>query len=356
MRTPWPRSALARTVYAPVPCRCTAKAMNPSRWLRSSSSCCTTSTTMSTDMPVRASSRGPERPARTVAPAGGPAGALQGAEDVVAGAAVEAEILDQGAGGDRIGPVARDPLEHAYGVRDRWDVAGHDPPSRSADTLADRSSSVSRSWFLVTGAPRTVLGALVARVRSTLRRRASCAWSGVAGAGFLTPWDIRSGLGAPMPHTIALVVRGRCRPSPDPISQSASSDRDARGIVTGDPAVGGGQGFLPVLGAPSGGVGRVCGHDRQAVLGGHGHQPGFEFGGGEPGDQLPELLAATVLFSSPLPLEVQVFDGDRRDAAVLGPVQQAGEGVADLCVPVLGAAGQVVGEAAGFRTRSRRES
>ncbi|GAA3801486.1 hypothetical protein GCM10022206_45630 [Streptomyces chiangmaiensis] len=48
-----------------------------------------------------------------------------------------------------------------------------------------------------------------------VRRHGSCPWSGDAGAGSLTPWGAVSGLGGPMPHTIALVVWGRCRPSPD---------------------------------------------------------------------------------------------------------------------------------------------
>jgi hypothetical protein len=62
-----------------------------------------------------------------------------------------------------------------------------------------------------------------------------------------------------MPRTISPVVRGRCRPSPDRISEGASPDRDARRIVPGNCAVGAGQGLLPVLGAPPGGVGGVDG-------------------------------------------------------------------------------------------------
>src|SRR6266540_1021110 len=105
--------------------------------------------------------------------------------------------------------------------------------------------------------PRTVLGTLVLRFRSTTGRRASGARSGRVGAGFLTPTGVRSGLDGPMPTTITLVGVGRCRPSPDRASEGASPDRDARRIVPGNLASRGGQRFLPVLGAPFAGVGRV---------------------------------------------------------------------------------------------------
>src|SRR5262249_1812563 len=55
---------------------------------------------------------------------------------------------------------------------------------------------------------RTVLGVLVSRVRAASGPSGSCPWSGDAGAGFLTPWGAVSGLGGPMPRTIALVVWG----------------------------------------------------------------------------------------------------------------------------------------------------
>ena len=73
--------------------------------------------------------------------------------------------------------------------------------------------------------PRTVLGVLVARVRSASGRHGSCPWSGNAAAGFLTPRDARSGLDGPMPHRISPVLWGRCRPSPDRVSLGAPSDR-----------------------------------------------------------------------------------------------------------------------------------
>jgi hypothetical protein len=53
----------------------------------------------------------------------------------------------------------------------------------------DRSFSVCRGGFLVTGTSRTVVGALVACVRPVVRWRASSAWSGLVGAGSLTPWE-----------------------------------------------------------------------------------------------------------------------------------------------------------------------
>src|SRR4051812_18217649 len=127
---------------------------------------------------------------------------------------------------------------------------------------------------------RTVLDTLVARFRATAGRHASGAWSGKVGAGSLTLWGARSGLDAPMPRTIALVVWGRWRPSPDRVSQGASSDRHGGSVVARGLAGGGGQGFLPVLGAPAAGVGGVDRDERDAVSGGHRHQAGFEFRGG----------------------------------------------------------------------------
>ena len=53
-----------------------------------------------------------------------------------------------------------------------------------------------------------------------------------------------------MPVHIALVCRGRCRPSPDRVPLGATPDRDARGIVPGGLSVLVGEGLLPVLGAP----------------------------------------------------------------------------------------------------------
>jgi hypothetical protein len=73
---------------------------------------------------------------------------------------------------------------------------------------------------------------------------------------------------------IALVVVGRCRPSPDAVSEGASTDRDTGGIVTGDRAAGRGHRLSPVLGAPLGGVGGIDRDDGDALLGGHGDQPG----------------------------------------------------------------------------------
>ena len=115
--------------------------------------------------------------------------------------------------------------------------------------------------------PRTVLGVLVARVRSASGRHGSCPWSGDAGAGSLTPRNTRSGLDGPMPRTITPVVWGRCRPSPDRVSLGAPSDRHGGSIVASGLAGRGGEGLLPVLGAPAAGVGRVDGDDRDACRG-----------------------------------------------------------------------------------------
>jgi hypothetical protein len=136
-------------------------------------------------------------------------------------------------------------------------------------------------------------------------------------AGSLTSSGPSIGLDGPMPVTIALVVMGRCRPSPDRVSEGASSDCDARGIVTGGGAAGRGHGLLPVLCAPPGGVGRVNGHDREAEFGGHGDEPGLELAGGDAGDQLAEPLAPAVFLAGLLRGEVQILNTDRVDAAAL---------------------------------------
>jgi hypothetical protein len=124
--------------------------------------------------------------------------------------------------------------------------------------------------------------------------RRSCRWSGCGLAGSLTLSVSRSGLGAPMPTGIHLVLAGRWRPSPGRVAEGAPSDHDARGLVPGGLPGGGAGGALPVLGAPPGGVGGVDGDDRDALLSGHGNKPGPQAGGREPGDQAPELLTATV--------------------------------------------------------------
>ena len=186
---------------------------------------------------------------------------------------------------------------------------------------------------LATGASRTVLDALVARVRSASGARIVSVVRG-CGGGFPHAPGARSGLDGPMPHTITLVVWGRCRPSPDRVPEGASSDRDASGIVTGGLAGLAGEGLLPVLGAPPGGVGRVDGDDADAEFGGHGDQPGPELAGGHAGDQLAEPLPAAVLLAGLLRGEVQVLDRDG-DVAASCPVQQAGEGVPDLGVAVV---------------------
>jgi hypothetical protein len=102
---------------------------------------------------------------------------------------------------------------------------------------------------------------------------------------------------------------------------SASSDRDARRIVTGGLTVLAGERPLPVLGTPTAGVGGVDGDDRDAALVGHGGQAGAEAAGGHAGDELPEPAFAAVFLAGLLRSEVEVFDGDGFDPAGRGPVQ-----------------------------------
>jgi hypothetical protein len=69
---------------------------------------------------------------------------------------------------------------------------------------------------------RTVLSVLVARFLAAPGSSGSYPWSGNAGAGSLTPTGAASGLVGPMPLLIALVSRGRCRPSPDAVPEGAA--------------------------------------------------------------------------------------------------------------------------------------
>src|SRR5947209_15192415 len=108
------------------------------------------------------------------------------------------------------------------------------------------------------------------------RGRGSCPRSGASRAGSLIPKSTPVGLDGPMPGTIALVVSGRCRPSPDRVPLGAPADRDARRIVSGGLASGRGHGFLPVLRAPTAGVGGIDGDDRDTGRVGHRGQPGAE--------------------------------------------------------------------------------
>ncbi len=147
-----------------------------------------------------------------------------------------------------------------------------------------------------------------------------------------------------MRRTITPVVWGRCRPTPDRVPESASPDRDTRGIVTGHLSTRGGQWFLPVLSTPQAGVGRVDRDNTQALFGGHGDQPGLELPGGHAGDELPEPLAAPVLLARLLGGEIEVLDADRGDTDTPGPADQPGQGMPDLCISVTGRTGQVVEE------------
>ena len=161
-------------------------------------------------------------------------------------------------------------------------------------------------------------------------------------AGSLTPSGAWSGLDGPMPRSIALVLRGRCRPSPDRVPEGASPDRDAaascRDILRCGVVSGFCQCWPPHLRCRPGPPRRSTGR-----LGGHGHEPGLELPGGDAGDQLPEPLLAAVLLAGLLAVKSRSSIRSR-PPRTLGPVQQAGEGVADLCVAVVGGTGQVVRE------------
>lgn len=169
---------------------------------------------------------------------------------------------------------------------------------------------------------RTVLDTLVTRFRARVRRDGSCPSSGIGRAGFLSSWGAWSGLDGPMPRTIALVVRGRCRPSPDRVAQGASSDRHSCRVVARGLAVLAGERLLPVLGAPGRGVGRVHHDDGQTELCGHSDEPGPQPGHRHAGDQPAETLAAPMLLSGLVRLEIQVLDTDGRSVP-LRPVQQS---------------------------------
>ncbi len=161
-----------------------------------------------------------------------------------------------------------------------------------------------------------------------------------------------------MPRSIALVLWGRCRPSPDRMPEGAPSDRHGCRVDGGTPRSSGaeslgesglaglaGEGLLPVLGAPAGGVGGVDRDDREALFGGHRPQPRLQLPGGETGEQSAEALVAAVLLPAGAVGEVEVLDRDRRGPAPLAVMQQPGQGVPDLGVAVGRAARQVVAEA-----------
>lgn len=168
----------------------------------------------------------------------------------------------------------------------------------------------------------------------------------------VTPAGAWSGLGGPMPHTITLVGWGRCRPTPDRVSEGASPDRDAGGIVTGHLSARGGQRFPPVLTTPPGGVRGIDGDDGETVFGGHRDESRFELAGGHPGNDLPEPLPAAVLLPGLLGGEVEVLDRNGLDPGVPRPAQQPGEGVPDLGVTVACRSAQVVGESVSASSRS----
>jgi hypothetical protein len=140
-----------------------------------------------------------------------------------------------------------------------------------------------------------------------------------------------------MPGHIALVWWGRCHAWPDRVSKGAPCDRHARGVVTGGLRVVCRQRFVPVLGAPLA-CRRVDGDHADPGLGRHREQSRPEFGGGHAGDDLAEPAAVSVFFAGSGVGEVKVLNRDGRDPGVRGPVQQTGQGVAELRVAPIGAA------------------
>ena len=165
-------------------------------------------------------------------------------------------------------------------------------------------------------------------------------------ADSLTPTSARFGLDGPRPAPITPVGAGRCRPTPDRVPLGASPDRDARRIMTGGLTFLAGGGFLPVLGTPPGGVGRVHGDDRDRGGVGHRGQPSTQPGRGHPGDESAEPFPTAV----PLPGlgvgEVQILHRDRLHTTALRPAQQPRQGMAHLGVTMSSRAGQVVVEPA----------
>lgn len=136
-----------------------------------------------------------------------------------------------------------------------------------------------------------------------------------------------------MPGIIAPVMLGRCRPSPDRVSESASADGDRSGVMASHVTVFAGERLAPVLVAPHRCVCRIHRDDREAVFGAHGDDAGLELACGHAGDEPAEALLAGLLRG-----EVQVLDADRPRAGLLGPVQEPGEGVQDLGIAVFSAA------------------
>lgn len=204
--------------------------------------------------------------------------------------------------------------------------------------------------------PRTVLGVLVGRVPAAFSADGSCPWSGYAGAVFLVPVAIGSGLGDPMPASIALVLAGRCRPSPDPMAEGAPADRHRGRVMAAYVAMTSGEGLSPVLGTPYRGVGGINGDHADTGLRAHADQSCAESAGGNARDELPDFLLPAVFLTGCGVGEVEVFDRDGPHVGVLGPVQKPGQGVAELGVTMVGGAGQRVVEAArgahwGYRAR-----
>lgn len=153
------------------------------------------------------------------------------------------------------------------------------------------------------------------------------------------------GPGGPTPAGIALVPAGRCRPSPGPVTEGTPSARHRCGVVPCRGAPLGGMRLLPVLRAPRRGTGGVDSDHADTGCRARRQEACAESAGGDTGDELPELLLPAVFLAGLGVGGVEVPDRSGPHARGLGPVPEAGEGVAEPCVTVFGRTAEVVVEA-----------
>jgi len=136
-----------------------------------------------------------------------------------------------------------------------------------------------------------------------------------------------------------VTVEDAC-PSPGPIPERASTDHHAGRVVAGH----GGSGVaslqrrLPVLAAPSGGVGGVLGHHPKLLVVGHLHEPVAELRRGHSGDDAAQMFAATAtpqrLSSDRSSIgETEILDRHRPYPARAGQRAHLADGGAQPSVP-----------------------
>jgi hypothetical protein len=199
----------------------------------------------------------------------------------------------------------------------------HSPNSRRGHrmqkVLPDRRSRTPRGWIFESAgvgpvarthaqpdAPNGV--GCPGRPLSLRGAHGSCPWPGNAGAGSLTPRDTRWGLDGPMPLLITPVSRGRCRPSPDRVSQGAPSDRHVGGAarqVVAEPS-GCAEGVAVGVQAPGGQVVGIGVDPHQSALADRGQRHGLHHrgcpGGGDAAScsaEVPPTRPHPRPFSSP---------------------------------------------------------